>query len=119
MAAGDSETISAAWRRARLAFCSPSAAITYQDAKVERAEKSAERLAAAPVWTGMTYLGAGLSGGLGLGCHGPLQLHRQSDILAAREAHERGDTLVTAVIERHAAHHECVFLRRMVHTDLF
>lgn len=52
----------------------------------------------------ITYLGAGLSGGLSLGRHGPLQLHRQSDILAAREWHERGDTLVTAVIERHAAH---------------
>lgn len=40
---------------------------------------------------GGDHLGAGFSGGLGLGCHGALQLHREADVLAARRRrHDSG-----------------------------
>lgn len=40
---------------------------------------------------GGDHLGAGFSGGLGLSCHGALQLHREADVLAARRRrHDSG-----------------------------
>ena len=69
----------AASRRARLAFCSPSAAITYKKKDI--------RIPFAPChfdwWA--SYLGTGFSRCFGLCSHGPLQLDRQTNIFTARK----------------------------------